>query len=427
MQVNVQKLTDVLVECAVEIPADTVRAEVERAYAELARNTRVSGFRKGKAPRNVLAQLFGRRVEEDVARRLMNSTVQEAIKEQNLQSLSEISLSAGRVQPTSNFTYKARFEVPPDIAEVKYEGIAVKRPSVTVSDEQLNEELEGLRKKHGTLKSPEPARAAKAGDAAVIDYALSIDGNSVKEGSAEGIEVELGSSTLLPELNTAIIGMNAGESKDVSITFSANHPREDFRGKSGVFKVTLKEVKELVLPNLDDEFAKDLAESFGGVETLDALKEAVKKQIGKNLEQAADDAVAQQIVDALVDTNQVSVPPSLVRKQMEITWEEWQIQARREGRRIELTAPLRDELQRDSEKKVRAGLLMAAIAKNQQIKIGDEDIEKAYVTIAEQTNEPVARVKAQYRDASKRELLLGMILEDKILTLIQEKAAVTQE
>lgn len=421
MQVQIQKLSPVLVEFAVEIPADRVQAEVERAYVNLSKKSKIKGFRPGKAPRDVLQHVFGGQVQQDVAQRLVDDSLPKALAEKSVQPLATLAITPSKLSPNAIFSYKARFEVSPDIDAVKYDGFEVKKPSTKVADEAITQQLDMLRQDHSTLRVPEPARAAKAGDVAVVDFDLELEGKAVKDGAAHDLEMEIGSGRLLKEIDDALVGASSGDKKDVPVTFPENHPRGDFRGKSGLFHVTVKEVKERVLPALDDDFAKDV----GSFDTLDALKEDIKSKIEKTLNQAAEDAIAEQIVVELCKANPVPVPPSLVQRQLEITHQELAQRARRQGDRLQMTEELRQNLIADSEMKVRAGLVMAAIAKEQQIKVTDEDIENAYVELAEQTGKNVARLKAEYREQSKREILLGMILEDKILTLIQDKATVS--
>src|SRR3954449_10016265 len=161
MQVNVQQLSPVLVEFQVEVPAEYVKSEVDRAYQALQKTARVRGFRPGKAPRDVLTHLYGERVTMDVTRKLVDATLQKALTEKNVQPLSQPNIEPQKLASGTNFSYKARFEVRPEIAKVNYDGFEVKRPSLTVTDEMIGEDLESLRKAHATVAPPAEARPAK--------------------------------------------------------------------------------------------------------------------------------------------------------------------------------------------------------------------------------------------------------------------------
>ena len=268
----------------------------------------------------------------------------------------------------------------------------------------------------------EPARAAVKGDVVTIDFTLSIDGNEVKDGGGQGIELELGAGQALPELDAALAGKNVGDELDTDVPFSATHPRVDFQSKTGKFHSTVKEIKEKVLPALDDELAKDI----GQFETLVELRADVHTKLEKMMKDRAETALAEQIVAKLNENNPLDVPPSLVQQQARMMEEEINQQARRMGQRItrEQAQALRNSVFADAERKVRAGLLMAAIARKHEFKITDEDIERGLTELSEEPRKNVAKLRAEYRDPQKRDILVGMLLEDKILAFVESKSTI---
>ena len=422
MQVSVQQLSPVLVEFQVEVPADRVKAEVDKAYQSLQKTARVRGFRPGKAPRDVLKTLFADRIAVDVTQKLVDATLPAALGEKNVQPVSQPSVEPQRLVADEVFAYKARFEVRPEIASVEYEGFEVKRPRTKPTDEQIAGELESVRKAHATLAEPEPARAARSGDVLTIAFTIAVDGKDIPESAVKDLQVEIGGGQLLAELEAGLLGASKGDKKDVALTFAENHPRADFRGKNAVFHIEVGDVKERVLPALDDELAKD-----AGFESLDKLREDVTTRLGKALEQAAEDAVAEQLVVQLCQKNPVACPPSLVQQQAQLTQQELVMTARRQGRNVQIDEQLHARIHADAELKVRAGLLMAEIAKKAEVKVDDGDIEKGIAELAEQSGKAVAKVRAEYRDQRRREILIGMILEDKILDIIESKAKIEDE
>jgi trigger factor len=422
MQVQVQQLSPVLVEFQVEVPADRVKSEVDKAYQTLQKTARVRGFRPGKAPRDVLTHLYGDRIVLDVAQRLVDDTLPKALSEKNVQPLSQPAIEPQKLNAGANFSYKARFEVRPEISGVKYDGFEVKRPSLKVTDEMIAEELENLRKAHATLSPPNPPRPSQKGDVLEISFTVDVAGKRVPEAAGENVQVELGAGQFLPELDTGLTGASVGDEKEISLTFAENHARPDFRGKPALFRVKLKELKERVLPALDDDFAKDL----GTFQTLAELKEDVKGKIEKALKQRAEDAVAEQLVAKLVEANPIPCPPSLVEQQCQMMEQEIAQQARRSGQPVPRHEELHARVHADSEVKVRAGLLMAEIAKEAQVKVTDDDIEKGLAELADQMGKQVAKLRVEYRDQKKREMLIGMIIEDKILDIIESKAKIEE-
>jgi trigger factor len=421
VNVTVEKLSPVVMEFQVEVPATRVKAEVDKAIANVQRSAHVKGYRPGKAPRQVIEHLYGGRVHQDVAQRLVDETLSKALAEKAVQPLSKPAIAPQELRPSNPFLYKARFEVRPEIAEVKWEGFKVKRPKVTIEESAIDAEIEGMRKNQATLQAPDPERPAKTGDVAEITFTLSVDG-SVKETVEQPIEAELGSGQIVKELDEALSGMKPGDEKDVEVSFPDRHPSAELRGKKATFHVVLKGVKERVLPALDDEFAKDC----GDYENLQALRDSVKARLEAQAKQKGDDSVAEQLVVELCKNNPIPVPPSLVDQQAAVTEREFSQAARKAGQRFELTQEIHQRVMADAEVKVRAGLLMAEIARIKAIKIGDADLEKGYSELAAQSGKNVAKVKAEYRDPKKREMLLAMILEDKILDLLEGAAETTE-
>ena len=407
-------------ELQIELPATAVSTEMEKAYTNLAKKAFVKGFRPGKAPRDVLKHLYGPQVQNDVANALVNDTLPKALSEKNVTPVSMPSVEAGKIDPKAAFSFKARFEVSPDIENVKYEGFELVKQESVVKDEEVQTELENLQKRAARLEPIHPPRGAKAGDVLTIDFTLSVEGKEIKDGGAEGVQIELGANQALPELDAALMGKQAGQKVDVTAKFPDQHPRQDFRGKEGLFKITVADAKEKVLPALDDELAKDL----GQFQTLAELKADLKTRLEKGAKERAEIAVAEQIVQKLNEENPTEVPPSLVEQQCRAMEQEILMQARRFGQRItqEQAQALHGQVHADAEKKVRAGLLMAAIAKKLELKVTDDDIENGFKELAEETGKNVAKIKAEYREKNKRDMFVGMILEDKILDLIEAKA-----
>jgi trigger factor len=386
------------------------------------RQAALPGFRPGKAPRDVLSHLFADRVAGDVTQRLVDDTLPRALGDHKVEPVSQASVEPQKLAAGAAFSYKARVEVRPEIAEVAYDGFEVKRPRTTPTDEQVAAELETLRRAHSTLSEPDPARPSRASDVLTIAFTLDVAGKPVPESTVSDLQVELGGGQLLPELEGGLLGLSKGERKDITLTFGDGHPREEFRGQAATFHVEVTDVKERVLPALDAELAKD-----AGFDSLDALRADVTTKLSKSLAQAAEDAIAEQLVIQLCQKNPVVCPPSLVAQQYRLTEQEIVQTGRRQGRSIQLNDDMRNRIAADAEIKVRAGLLMAEIAKKAEVKITDDDIEKGIAELAEQTGKQVARVRAEYRDQRRREILIGMILEDKILDLIEAKATIVDE
>lgn len=417
MQVQVEKLSPVLMELKIEVPADTVSSEVEQAYNQLKRSARVKGFRKGKVPKKILAQVYGPAVRRDVAQRIMDDSLQKALTDKAVQPLTQPSVEPAELKPKEAFSFKARFEVRPEIEKVEWEGLEATRKKAEVTDELLEQEIDKLRQQHAT-EEPVEGRGAEEGDLADVNLAFEIDGETNSE---KADKVEVGKGRLLSFLDEAIVGMKVGDKKEVEGSFPDNHHLQTLRGKTTKFEITLEELKKKVLPEVDDEFAKDCEH-----ESLDAMKKALSEQIAERLKQQNEEDVARALVARLCEKNPIPVPPSLVKQQAQMTRRELAMIAQMTGQSLD-DPQMQQRLQMDAEVKVRAGLLMAEIAKEKEVKVTEEDLEKGYEELAGQSGKNVAKIKAEYREKQKRDMLVGMILEDKVLDLIEGAAKITEE
>jgi trigger factor len=415
MDVQLEKLSPVLVEFQIQVPVETVTAEVEKSYQTLRRTARVRGYRRGKAPHKVLVHLYGPAVHAEVAKRLVDSSLEKAIADQAVQPLTRPSVEPAKLKPKEPFSFKARFEVAPDIEKVEWEGLEAKRQPTEVSDEVVDADIERLRREHATLQ-PVDGRAAAEGDVVTLSLSYEIDG----ETDRQELDTEVGSGQILPEIDAALAGMKAGATKEIPAKMPAQHPRAALRNREVTFQCTLTELKERVLPELDDEFAKDCEH-----DDLAALRKGVKERLASRREQEAQEDVARQLVAQLCEKNTVPVPPSLVEQQARMSERELRMMAQMSGQPLDESV-LGPRLRAEAEMKVRAGLLMAEIAKEKGLQVTAEDIEQGYAELAEQSGKNVAKIKAEYREKEKRDMLVGMILEDKVLDLLEKAAKISE-
>jgi trigger factor len=422
MQVEVARISPVVMELAVEVPADAVAAEIDKAYVTLQKKARVRGFRPGKAPRQVLVHLYGSQVANDVVSAIVNDTLPKALSEKQMQPVNQPQVEAGKFEPGVALRYKARFEVQPEIANVVYEGLDLVRPPETATDAAVDEQLELLRRQHARLEPPEAPRPAEKGDVLTVDFKLQLAGQDIKDAGGEGVQLELGSSQILPELDAGLLGATVDGEVEIEAKLPDTHPSPELAGKAVTFRLLVKDLKRRILPALDDEFAKDV----GTFETLVELRANVHTRLEKMLKDRAESALAEQIVEKLNEKNTLDVPPSLVEQQCRMMEMEILQNARRAGQRVtkEDFEKVHGRVHADAEKKVRAGLLMAAVARKLGLGVTDEDIQKGLEELAAESGKNVAKVRAEYNAPQQRQILIGMILEDKVLTEIESKANV---
>ncbi|APR99643.1 trigger factor [Pajaroellobacter abortibovis] len=430
MQVKTQRTSPITIQLDVEIPVDTVKSYVDRAYSDFIRKVKLPGFRPGRVPRHVIAQLpaFQQEIAKEVIKKLVDETFPKAIAEQKLMPVSTPSIkpqATDEIHPSQPFMYTASFEVAPEVKGVKYEGLELIRPSIAVTDAMVDEALEELRQRYVSLQVPQPPRAAQEQDVLMVEMDVWVNGRKINRKGSHSLSIELGVGQVLPAVEQALLGKKAGKEVVVDTVAPEDQAAPAVRGQRVRYKFLISEVKEKVLPALDEEFAKDVGE-FANIEEL---RVHLKQKLEKEMKQRADEALAEQIIERLSELNPMEVPSSLVQRQQKFVEEEMCADALRTSfkRNVEAKPLLtHEELRREAEKKVRAGFIMGAIAQEHGLKIAREDIEKAYQAIAEESGKNVAKVKAEYAGQERQQILMGMILEDKVLTLIESKSVIKE-
>lgn len=422
MQTTVSRLSPVEVELEVKLPKEQVNSAISKAYNDLGKVAEVKGFRKGKVPLHILKQYYGARVINDVAAKLVDESLPKAIATEKLDPVVQPTLTKVDQldEKIEAWSFTAKLEVRPDVSEVKLDGIELKRKVWTVADADLDKRIEQLREMHSSLRTPEPARAAGEGDQATIDYDVTIDGTEREDLKQRNRTVVVGKGRLLEELDKALAGMNVGESKDVEVTFPDTHPREDLREKKAVLKLKLNELRETVLPAVDDELAKD-----AGYESLADMKAKIRAKIEAEAKERSEHELREAAINALVEKNPIAVPPSLVKNAVGIVAREMVQYARVRNEAFDAEAIVKDATEQ-AESRVRAGLLLAEMARTNNLQVTDADLEARFEELAKETGKAVARVRAEHRDNDKRMALANAVLEDKVLSLLISKVKVEE-
>ena len=279
MQSEILEISPVLVEVTVEVPWDRIQKDLNDTYKEIGKTARVRGFRPGKVPRDVLKQVYGREAAAQVTGTLVEQGLMHAVQEHELHIVAEPEMEeAPQLEKGKPLTFKAKLEVRPKIDSVAIDELEAWQTPVEVPDEDVDAEVEGLRNQHAEIQVPDPMRAAKEGDLITIDYAVSVDDEAKEDLSAEGRQVEINDDHLLPALKEGLLGMQPDEEKTIDVPFEDDHPNPDLQGKTAQFRITAKQLHEKLLPELDDEFAKDC----GDYETLLELRLKIREGLESN-------------------------------------------------------------------------------------------------------------------------------------------------
>jgi trigger factor len=421
MKVAVEEIEGCKRRLAVEAPVDVVTQEWERAYGRVQKRATLPGFRRGHVPRSLVKLHFADDVRREVAEHLIPDVYRRALSEARIAPVNEPDLQDLTLEEGSPLSFTAVVEVKPAIALGDYRGVEVQHAPAPVTDADVDEALGRMREQHAQFRSVE--RAAATDDLVVVDYTLAPQDHEPT--TAAGYHFLVGSGTVLQEIDTAVVGMRAGEEREVSLRFADDHRMETLRGKSGTAHLKLGEVKEKVLPALDDELAKTLGE----FETLDALRAEARQQLEARREADARQELEDKVMDALLGRHEFGVPDAMVMRQITHQVEHTRERLRRQG--VDPDGIQWDytkivgELRPAAEKAVRRALLLEAIADQETLAASDAEVDAEVERFARASQRPVPAVRRMMEKSGDLEALRHGLRDRKTLDLLIEHARVT--
>ncbi len=394
--------SDINVECSeaspvvrnlsVEVQASRVSKAFDRAYSDLKRTARVKGFRPGKVPRSVLERMYGANMSGEIERALVSETLPAAIEQAEIEPVVEPDIAPDRLQDGEAFRYTARIEVKPQIELPEFSSLAARSPVVRVTDEDVDSELEGLREKNARLAEEEEGAEATDGHVVTIDFVGRVDGEVFPGGSGQGMDVEIGSSGMVPGFEEQLVGATAGEDRQVEVTLPDDYGPEPLRGKQAVFECHIVAVRRRELPELDDDFAKDL----GDFETLDEMRERISSDLAQRRRVEAEGVLNKSLMDSLVGLSSFEVPPGMVERQLQSQMQsmhsQFQGKVPDEALQRQLSR-MQEEGRPSAERRVREGLLLDAVATAEGISVSEEDVEARVCEMAEAQGMEPARLR----------------------------------
>ncbi|MGN7383788.1 MULTISPECIES: trigger factor [unclassified Paenibacillus] len=362
----------------VEVEAEQFDAALDKAFKKVVGKVNVPGFRKGKVPRAIFEKRFGAEaLYQDALDILLPEAYIQAVKETGIEPIDRPEVDIEEIGKGQALKFKAKVEVKPEVSLGEYKGLEVTERSSEVTEEEMDAELKRLQQRHAELIVVEEG-TAEDGDMVVIDFEGFVDGEAFEGGKAEKYSLELGSNSFIPGFEAQIVGMAKEEEKDIEVTFPEEYHVEDLKGKPALFKVKLHEIKRKNLPELDDEFAKDVSE----FETLDEFKEDLSRKLAERKEQANKAQIQEELVNKASEAAEVDIPSVMIDNEVETMLKDFEDRLRMQGMNLELyfqfsgqnEEALREQMRGDAEKRVRNNLVLEAIAKAENIEASEEEI-----------------------------------------------------
>jgi trigger factor len=400
----------------VAVPGDRVNTEVESRLKQLSRTARLKGFRPGKAPYAVIQKQFGEQVRSEVVGDLIRSSYAEAVNQEKLNPAGGPRIE---LQPGGDLKYTATFEVLPEVRLSPVSELAIERPSATVEESDIDAMIESMRKQRPVFNEVE--RAAQATDRVTIDYTSKVGDTPLADGDGKDVSFIIGAGRVMKELEEAVTGAKAGETRSATVDFPAEHPNKELAGKQALFELTLKKVEEQTLPEVNQEFMDAFGVKEGGV---DALRAEVRQSMQRELDDLIRNRLRTQVLDGLYAANKFDTPKALIEEQIQ------QLQLDM-ARRANITDPKQlppaSTFEESARRRVALGLILGEIVKSENLKVDRERVQARLNDVAAAYPNPDEVRRAYLQNADAMRQIESAVLEDQVVDWVVGKAKITDK
>ena len=429
MSVQVENLEHNMAKLTINVSAEELEKALDSAYKKQKGQISVPGFRKGKVPRAMIEKMYGAGVfYEDAANILMQQTYPAAIDESGVDIVSRPTVDVVQIEKGKEFIYTAEVAVRPEVTLGKYMGVTVTKIDTTVTDEEVDAELENQRNKNARTVTVTDRPVAE-GDTAVIDFEGFVDGVAFEGGKGENHPLEIGSHTFIDTFEDQLVGKNTGDEVEVNVTFPEKYQAEDLAGKPATFKVKINVIKTKELPELDDEFAQDAA----GVDTLAEYKEELKKNLTEKKETEAKKTKEDEAIKKIIDKSKMDIPEAMISTQCETMVEEFAQRIAQSGLTMEqylqfsgmTVDQLKEQVRPEALTRIQSSLVLEQIAKDENIEVTDADVDAEVEKMAKAYGMEPDKLKEYMGDAEKESMKKDIAITkavDLIMDNIKERA-----
>ena len=402
-----------------EVDEKTFDQALDEAFKKVSKDVQIPGFRKGKVPRPIFEQRFGvESLYQDAVDLILQDAYSEAIDEVDITPVDQPEVDIEQIEKGKPVIFSATVTVKPEVKLGEYKGLEVEDQKVTVTDEDVNDELEALREKQAELVVKEEG-TIEEGDTVVIDFEGFKDGEAFEGGAAENHSLEIGSGNFIPGFEEQLIGKSAGEETEVNVTFPEDYQAEDLAGQDAVFKVKIHDIKFKELPELDDEFAKDVDDD---VETLDELKQKTKDRLVEEEETEIENQKRESLINQASENAEIDIPEAMVTNELDRMMQEFEQRLQMQGMTLEMYTQLsgqteddlKEQMREDARKRVQTSLTLEAIANTEELEASDEDVDKQLEEMASQYQMEVDQLRQMLggnTDALKGDLKLQKAID----------------
>ncbi len=423
VKIDVEDLGSTKKKLQIEVPGEIVSKEIGSAYRKLSKKAKVKGFRPGKVPRAILQRYYGDYIENEVISKLINDTYFKAVSDKDMKPVSQPTIDNGALEEGKAFEYTAIVEVKPEIKVKDYLSLHLKANKAEVTREDVEKRLRELQNLHAQLVTVERRKKIREGDFVIIDYEGFCDGRPFEGSSGKDFMLQVGIGGFIPGFDEKIIGAERDDEVEIEMTYPENHPT--MAGRRAIFRVRIGELKEKVLPKLDDEFAKDI----GQYKDLKELKARIREDLKKEGEESKRRELENQLIEKLIDGNPFDVPRSMVEGQIDYLVADAKIRLASQGLALKDVGVGEGKLRKDFEeaalKRVKQGLILERISALEGISVKNEEVTEKLREISLRTNQNVEKVRGYYQKGERMEELRARIVEEKALDFLLKRSNIT--
>ncbi|GEL07191.1 trigger factor [Salisediminibacterium halotolerans] len=382
----------------VEVDSERFNKALDEAFKKVVKDVNIPGFRKGRVPRQIFEQRFGvESLYQDAVDIVLPQAYSEAVEEAGIEPVDQPQIDIEEIEKGSPLKFKATVTVKPEVELGQYKGLAVDAQDTEVTAEEIDQEIEQLREQHADLAAVEDGEV-QSGDTVVMDFEGFVDGEAFEGGQAENYTLEIGSGQFIPGFEEELIGAKSGEETEVNVEFPEEYHAEELAGKPAVFKVKVHDIKRKDLPELDDEFAKDVNEEH---ESFEDLKQEVTDRLKKQKEDDAEMAKKDALVEQATENTTIDLPDAMIDTEADRMLEEFGQRLQQQGMSLDMyyqfaqtdAEGMKEQFKEDAEKRVRMNLTLEAISEAENIEVSEEDIDAEIEKMAEMYQRPAEEIK----------------------------------
>ncbi|EJP6473665.1 trigger factor [Clostridium sporogenes] len=426
MNVKVENIEKNIVKLEITVDSEKFNEAVKKSFKKNAKRFNVPGFRKGKAPLNIIKKYYGEGVLfEDAINFCCEDTYPKAIEENNIKPVDYPQIDVVQIGEGKDFIYTAEITTVPEVKLGEYKGVEVKKVSYEVEDEAVENELKSMQEKNARVSLKEEGEIEK-GNIAIIDFKGYVDGEAFEGGEAKDYELEIGSGTFIGDFEDQLVGLKKDESKKVDVSFPEEYGREDLNGKPATFEVTVKDIKIKELPALDDEFAKEVSE----FDTLEELKSDIKDRMKKELSEKAKAEYEEAVVEKVAANAEIDIPKVMIEKEIDNMVKDLEMRLKYQGLDLksyyEFTnsseEKVKEYMRETAEKRVKTDLIMQEIAKVEDIKATEEELKEKAMEVAKQYGQKDVEKTAELIVNAQKAYLEIDIVNGKVLDLLVQNS-----